>query len=213
MVIFIMRIVVIVFMLIWIMVFIANKIPRKLPHKRKQWWVIAHILFVIVYFCGVTGQLVILLSTASFSKKESIHAGLEFIRYFDDYLTIPGAMGSLFTGIWIALRTNWGGLTTYYWIIAKWVGNIVAILLGSTITGNAVHNLFPKILSSDVEPSQNPLYHQSRQILFSGIGISLTILTFLVVISYLKPWGKRKKISSEANRKRNNPFSKSKQTE
>ncbi|MCK1991188.1 DUF2269 family protein [Peribacillus muralis] len=192
MVVFVLLITAILLMLIFIMVLIANKISRKLTHKRKQWWLIAHILFVIVYFSGICGQLVVLLSMSSFSEKESIHAGLEFISYFDDYLTIPGAIGSLVTGIWIALRTNWGGLTTYYWIMAKWIGNIFAILLGSSITGNVVHNLFPKILSSDVEPLQNPLYLQSRQILFMGIGISLTILTFLVVISYVKPWGKRK---------------------
>ncbi|PJN90142.1 DUF2269 domain-containing protein [Bacillus sp. mrc49] len=193
MIVFIIRVAVILLMLILTMVFIAKKIPRKMPHKQKQWWVIAHILFVIVYFCGIAGQSVVLFSMASFSEKGSIHAGLKFISYFDDYLTIPGAMGSFVTGVWIALRTNWGGLTAYYWIMAKWIGNIFAILLGSTITGNVVHNLFPKILSSDVEPSQNPLYFQSRQILFLGMGISLTILTFLVVISYLKPWGKRKK--------------------
>ncbi|AOH55374.1 hypothetical protein ABE28_013525 [Peribacillus muralis] len=201
MVIFIIRVAAILLLLIGLMVFIAKKVTKKWTIKRKRWWVIAHILFVIVYFCGIAGQLVVLFSMASFSDKESILAGLKFISYFDDYLTIPGAMGAFVTGIWIALRTNWGGLTTYHWVITKWVGNIFAILLGSTITGNVVHNLFPKIISSDVQPFQNPLYFQSRQILFLGMGISVTILTFLVVISYLKPWGKRKKFDRKGRKK------------
>ncbi len=51
-------------------------------------------------------------------------------------------------------------------ILTKWIGNMFAILLGSSITGNVVYNLFPKILSSDLHPLQNPLYFQSRRMLF-----------------------------------------------
>jgi hypothetical protein len=86
---------------------------------------------------------------AFFSEEAQIYIGILFISYFDHFLTIPGALTSLFTGIWLALRTHWGGLTKYYWVLAKWIGNICAILLGSSITGNVVSNLFPQILSSD----------------------------------------------------------------
>ncbi len=138
------------------------------------------------------GQLLVTVAMTFFSEKAQIYVEILLISSFDHYLTIPGALASLFTGIWLALRTHWGGLTKYYWVLVKWIGNMCAILLGSSITGNVVYNLFPKILSSDLQPLQNPLYFQSRQMLFIGIGISFILLGSLVIISYIKPWGKRK---------------------
>ncbi|TEB07685.1 hypothetical protein Psch_01240 [Pelotomaculum schinkii] len=43
-----------------------------------------------------------------------------------------------------------------------------------------------------IHPLQNPAYFHSLKILSIGIIISLAIFVFLVVISILKPWGKRK---------------------
>ncbi|QCR30538.1 DUF2269 domain-containing protein [Priestia megaterium] len=173
-------------------VFISKKLLKKLTRRSKQWWLIIHALSVIIYFGGIFGQLLVTSSMAFFSDQSQIYVGILFISYFDHYLTIPGALASLFTGIWLALRTQWGGLTKYYWVLTKWIGNMLAILLGSSITGNVVYNLFPKILSSDLHPLQNPLYFQSRRMLFWGISISFILLAFLVIISYIKPWGKRK---------------------
>jgi hypothetical protein len=53
---------------------------------------------------------------AFFSEEAQIYIGILFISYFDHFLTIPGVLTSLFTGIWLALRTHWGGLTKYYWV-------------------------------------------------------------------------------------------------
>lgn len=44
-----------------------------------------------------------------------------------------------------------------------------------------------------MNPLQNPVYVENRRLLVMGTLVSLFLLTFLVVISYLKPWGKRKK--------------------
>jgi len=173
-------------------VFISKKLRKRLTRRSKQWWLIIHVLSVIIYFGGIFGQLLVTSSMTFFSDQSQIYVGILFISYFDHYLTIPGALASLFTGIWLALRTHWGGLTKYYWVLTKWIGNMLAILLGSSITGNVVYNLFPKILSSDLHPFQNPLYFQSRRMLFGGISISFILLAFLVIISYIKPWGKRK---------------------
>lgn len=107
---------------------------RKLSSKQKNWWLIAHIFFIIIAFSGLIGQLLLTSSTTFITDREHIFAAHLFIVYFDDYLIIPGAFGSLITGIWLAVRTHWG-FTKHYWIIAKWIGNIAAILLGSTIIG------------------------------------------------------------------------------
>ena len=131
------------------------------------------------------------ISTTLVGYEEHIYADHLFILFFDNFLIIPGGFGCLITGVWLAVRTQWG-FTKFYWIIAKWVGNILAILLGSTIIGLRIHNTFPEIFSLNSYPLQNPAYLDNRFMLFIGISICLSILLFLVIISYLKPWGKRK---------------------
>ncbi len=192
MLIFIITLLATLLLLTFLCVFLSKNLRKKLAKTNKQCWLIAHVLAVIIYFSGVFGQLLVTISMTFFTEQSEIYTGILFISYFDHYLTIPGALASFFTGIWLALRTHWGGLTKYYWVLIKWVGNMLAIFFGALITGNVVYNLFPKILSSGLHPLQNPLYLQSRRMLFLGIGISMSLLTFLVIISYLKPWGKRK---------------------
>ncbi|WP_146160473.1 hypothetical protein [Desmospora activa] len=61
-----------------------------------------------------------------------------------------------------------------------------------------IHDTFGEIFSSQLPPLGNPMYLENRQMLFVGIAISLSILSFLVIISYIKPWGKRKKYKKKA---------------
>ncbi|MEG6615182.1 hypothetical protein V6C27_01910 [Peptococcaceae bacterium 1198_IL3148] len=75
--------------------------------------------------------------------------------------------------------------------MAKWIGNILAITFGATYVRIAIDNsLSTSNIISGLYSLQNPAYLESRQFLFIGIAISITILFLLVVVSYLKPWGK-----------------------
>lgn len=176
-----------------LLVFFGNRISKNLSINKKKWWVIAHVIFVIMYFAGLLGELVMAVSTIFPKFEDHIYAAHMYILFFDNFLIIPGGFGCLITGIWIAVRTNWG-FTKYYWIIAKWIGNILAILLGSAIIGLRIQNEIPKILSIELYPLQAQEYLNNRMMLFVGIVTCLVILLFLVVISYLKPWGKRKTV-------------------
>lgn len=179
-----------ILMLIALLVFIGNRMSNKLSANKKKWWLIAHVIFVMAYFAGLLGELVMAVSTTLAHFEEHIYAAHLYILFFDNFLIIPGGFGCLITGIWLAVRTNWG-LVNYYWIIAKWVGNILAILLGSSMIGLRIHNTIPQILSLELFPLQNEAYLSNRMMLLVGIAACLVILLFLVVISYLKPWGKR----------------------
>lgn len=181
----------IIVILVALLVFVGNRMSRKMPAGQKKWWLVAHVIFVILYFAGLLGELVMAVSTTLSDFAAHIEAAHLYILFFDNFMIIPGGFGCLITGIWIAVRTNWG-FANYYWIIAKWVGNILAILLGSSIIGLRIHNTIPQLLALDLYPLQNEAYLNNRMMIFVGIAVCLVILLFLVVISYLKPWGKRK---------------------
>lgn len=175
---------------------VEKRISKKFNAKRKRWWLISHIAFVLIYFSGILGTLLLALTTLYTSVGEEIYAAHLFIQYFDWFLIIPGAFGSLITGFGLAVGT-WG-LTKHYWVIAKWVGNAAVILFGAVFMRIWIHDAFGEIFSSQLSPLNNLFYLENRQMLFIGIAISLSMLSFLVIISYVKPWGKRKKYKSKA---------------
>ncbi len=159
----------------------------KLPVTAKKWWLFAHAIGVVVYFGGVLGTMLLALSTKMTTDSQQIYSAHHFMSLFDWYFIIPGAFTSLITGLVLAVRTSWG-VTGYYWVIAKWIGNIGMIMFGGTFMRRWIHG---HIAVSAASPLQNPAYLHNRQLLFIGIAISLSGLIFLTAISYLKPWGKR----------------------
>ncbi|WP_081824381.1 hypothetical protein [Paenibacillus sp. UNC451MF] len=161
----------------------------RLDAKRKKWWVIFHVLFVIMYYTGVLGNFVLTLFTLYIKDRELIYAAHYFIKYFDLYLIVPGALGSLATGLWLAVGA-WG-ITTYYWVIMKWVGNLMTIFFGSIFIGTWIEKALDALSLKELEPMQNPEYLHSQKMILTGSVIVLAILIFLTAISYLKPWGKR----------------------
>lgn len=161
-----------ILLLVLLMMRLARLRP-KLTVMEKKWWMIIHITGVVIYFAGGLGSLTLVL----LGKSELFGIARRFVEYFDWFLIIPGAFISLLSGFWISLRTSWG-LTRYWWVIAKWGVNIGAILYGSTLMRRWIH-----------EGASSP---EGWRNLLIGAVISVSILVFLVVISYLKPWGQRR---------------------
>ena len=177
---------------------------NKLNIKQKNWLLIIHMFFVIIYVGGVFGMLLLAILTKFTTDNHLVYASHVFIKRFDHFLVIPGAFGSLITGIWLAIRTHWGGLTKHYWVLAKWIGNIVAIIFGSTYVRIWISDsLSTSQITNGIYPLQNPAYFENRQLLFVGLEICIALLFFLVVISYLKPWGKREKYSRNLRNSQN----------
>ncbi|HWI62478.1 MAG TPA: DUF2269 domain-containing protein [Symbiobacteriaceae bacterium] len=162
----------VILLLLLLLMRLARPLP-KLTVMQKKWWLIFHIAGVVIYFTGVLGSLALVL----LGRGDLAGPAHQFVQYFDWFVIIPGAFISLLTGFWIALRTSWG-LTRFWWVIAKWAGNIAAILYGSTLMRRWIH-----------EGGTAPA---GRQLLLLGTVISLSILVLLMVISYLKPWGQRR---------------------
>jgi len=99
-----------------VVLLISKLRKNKLNIKQKNGWLIAHILFVIIYFGGVLGMLLLAVLTKFTTDNDLVFASHVFIQDFDHFLVIPGAFGSMITGIWLAIRTHWGGLTKHYWV-------------------------------------------------------------------------------------------------
>jgi hypothetical protein len=180
-----------ILLLLAALVIAGRFITKKLTIKQKNWWLIAHILFVTVYFSGLFSTLLLAgMTTTIITDRAQIYAAHLFSKYSDWFLIIPGAFGSMVTGVWLSVRTHWG-FTKYYWIIIKILGNTVAILYGATFMRIWFDQTVALSSVSQVNILQNPAYLHNRLMLITGSVISIAILVFLVIISVIKPYGKR----------------------
>lgn len=162
----------VILLLVLLLMRLARPRPKFTVTEKKAWMII-HIVGVVIYFTGVLGSLMLVL----LGKGELFGVARRFVELFDWLLIIPGAFISMLSGFWISLRTSWG-LTRYWWVVAKWTVNIGAILYGSTLMRRWIH-----------EGANSP---EGWRNLLTGTVISVSILLFLTVISYLKPWGQRR---------------------
>jgi uncharacterized membrane protein len=161
----------------------------KLTVTAKKWWLFAHVMGVAMYFAGILGSLLLAFMTTRVHGSSLAAAAPQFVHFFDWFLIIPGAILSLITGLVLAVRTNWG-LTSYYWVILKWAGNIATIMFGATVMRRLISGL-ANAAASEADPLGSALVAHSRAGLLLGAAVSLATLLFLSAISYLKPWGKR----------------------
>lgn len=171
-------------------VMIGRRMAGKLTIRQKHWWRVLHLVSITVYFSGVLGSLLLAVFTTRTTDEDLIYAAHVFIQYFDWFLIVPGAFASIITGLWLAVRTHWG-FAEYYWVVAKWAGNVIAVLYGATFLRIWMEGALHASMTG-VHPLENPAYLHSRELLFVGMAIALAILVVLTVISVFKPWRKRK---------------------
>lgn len=187
---------IILLLIIGVTTWFGKRISVKMKAKKKSRWLVAHLIFIVLMFNGTIGILILILLTFTLTDSAELYAAHYFMQYFNWFLIIPGGMGALFTGVWLASRTAWG-LTKYYWIICKWVIHSSAIVLGSVFLVIWLEVNIDGLFSTNINPLDNPDYLWNRQWLLIGFITSLAMSLFLVVISLTKPWGMRRKYRNE----------------
>ncbi|MHC0564796.1 hypothetical protein ACYEXS_35015 [Paenibacillus sp. MAH-36] len=100
-------------------------------------------------------------------------------------------IGTIVTGLLLSVWTHWG-LVKYYWIIAKEILSLLALILGPI--GMYIYTLQGISLITDVgvEGANQGALVVNTLSLFIGIGLQLISLVSMFLLSVFKPWGKRK---------------------
>lgn len=154
---------------------------------------IFHLFFAILWIGGGIALVLIFFSVNPINGDE-LYMRSRIIQIIDDFLIIPGAMGSLLIGIVYGVWTNWG-FFKYKWIIFKWILTIAQILFGTFILGPWVNeNVEIAFRLRDAAMNDATLLHnlQMSQI-WGTVQVVILVLSFLVV-SVLKPWKAKKKV-------------------
>lgn len=145
------------------------------------------------FWLGAATSVVLLQCLKGWSEDGRLLLALnENFSILDFALIIPGSIGSAVTGFVMCKKTSWC-FTRYWWIMAKGLMTIAAILVGTAFLGPWQMKM--------VELSRQPgnASYDAIRVLFTAVGfLQVIMLVCIVTISALKPWGKRAAKQKEA---------------
>ena len=115
------------------------------------------------------------------------------MKMIDDLIIIPGAVGSLLTGILYSAFTNWGWFK-HRWITIKWIINIFGVLFGTFFLGPWLNSLPLISIEKGINALADPLYSTNLEMLrlFGTFQVSTIVLA--LVLSVLKPFRDKKQV-------------------
>ncbi len=165
-------------------------IVKKIGFKGKAWLKGFHIFFACAWLGTGISMMLLSLIKGLTPNGDELYAVNASIKLLDEYIIIPAAFGSLITGLFISLFTNWG-FFKFKWVIVKWVATITQIVFGTFFLGPWTNEAFA---IADVERGlalQNSTYLHDRQMNLIFGSLQLLLLMAQIFISTIKPWGKR----------------------
>lgn len=159
----------------------------------QKWLKAIHLIFVCCWLGGVFVLCLLFIPKASVESGGELYGINRAIHWADmGIVVILGVFGSLLTGLLYSWKTNWG-FFKHRWILVKWVIAIGVTIFGTVVLGPIEKELltisYQLGLASLTDPKYLALEYWQK---VSGL-IPLVLLIFAVIISVLKPWGKKQK--------------------
>jgi len=113
------------------------------------------------------------------------------MKLIDDFVIIPGGVGSLLTGLLYSIFTNWGWFK-HKWVTTKWAINLFGVIFGTFWLGPWLNAMPPISKIEGLKALINPVFAHNQRMLYIFGTFQLATIIFAVFISILKPWKRRK---------------------
>ena len=166
---------------------------KKLSLKQKHWLLSAHIIFAALWTGTVLSMFLISWSNKSSTNRETLYALHSVVNLLDDYVVIPAAIGSVLTATFLCWLTNYG-FTKFWWVISKWFLSISLIVFGTFWLYPWSNNAEAIANEQGLAAFENRLYSWDIQGIIMGSIVQAILLSVIIAISVIKPWGRRKLI-------------------
>jgi integral membrane sensor domain MASE1 len=178
-----------------------NQKPFKLSLQQKNWILSFHIGFATLWTGTVVSMFLIALRNQDTTNSDILFALNSAIVLLDDVVVIPAAIGSVVTATLLCWQTNYG-FFKFYWVIAKWILTLGLVIFGTFWLfpwGNAAEEI---ALSEGLNAFKNSVYVFDARGVLIGSLIQVSFLFIIIVISTLKPWGRRAAKKTNADNSR-----------
>lgn len=163
---------------------------KKLTPKGLRWLKGFHLLAASCWIGGALALLTLYFLKSGISDGGELYGVNRSIHHVDmNIVVLPGAVGSLLTGLVYSLFSHWG-FFRHRWITVKWVATVAAIVFGTFWLGpweTAMMEISGKL---GISALQDPAYLRSQYLNLAFGGLQTATLIVLVFISIFKPWKK-----------------------
>lgn len=160
----------------------------KVGAKGRQWLRGLHFLLAGIW---VGGGLALFLLQGAAKGGEEVYGVTAAMRLVDDAVIIPGALGSLISGLLLSWLTPWG-FFKHRWITVKLALNVAAIIFGTFWLGPWVNGQAAIAAAERAAALTNPAYLYNAKMNYIFGGVQVAVIMALFFVSALKPWGKGK---------------------
>jgi F0F1-type ATP synthase assembly protein I len=167
-----------------------NKRFFKLSLHQKNWVLSFHIGFAALWTGTVLSMFLLAFRNSKTANADILFALNSAINLLDDVVVIPAAIGSVVTATILCWQTNYG-FFKFYWVITKWILTTGLIIFGTFWLfpwGNAAEAIAQ---SEGLTAFNNPVYRFDATGVLFGSVLQVSCLCAIILISTLKPWGRR----------------------
>lgn len=156
------------------------------PGQRKL-VVVVHIIVSVGLLGLSTALLVLGIVAAATSDLATSQAAYRSMGIFTRGVVQPTAVLTVVSGVILSLGTQWG-LVRHYWIVAKIVLTVAAILCGMLIVGPHVQQAIEA--TSGSTPLTTPDLGTTQLVLIAATAANVLMLGAATFLSVYKPWGR-----------------------
>ena len=167
----------------------------RLKMNQRNWLLSLHIATGGLWFGTALCSVALALSIVLLEPEEAIH-GINLARnILGQYIIMPAAVCSVITGVLLCGFTHWG-FFKHDWVMAKQLVTLLLIVLGSVWLGPMTKEMTVLSAAGRSQVLQSPDYLTLQTtVTLVGALQTLALLT-VIIVSTLKPWGKRKAVQS-----------------
>jgi hypothetical protein len=163
---------------------------KRLGVKQKNWLLSLHVASGGIWLGTALCLVAVAIVKGNTANGDELYGINSTLKLMDDWVIIPTATLSLITGGLLCWLTIWG-FTKHYWVIVKWIATVMLIITGTIWLGPWLNAMTAISQSDRLHALQDPLYLFDRQGVILGGLIQTICVVAIVVISFLKPWGRR----------------------
>ena len=153
---------------------------------------IFHLLGVCFWLGGAVSLLVLNLKNPVAISEGMLYGINTASHLIDLWVIAVGALGCIITGLIYGVFTTWG-FFKHKWIIAKWLLIIIAFITISIFLAPSIESMLNLSKESGTNALRNNDYLAVKATHLYWSVFQVILYSVMVIISVIKPWGKRKK--------------------
>jgi uncharacterized membrane protein len=157
---------------------------RHLKLRARKPLLVAHVIVSAAWLGAVVANLFMGISAAATSRAELADAYYAVMDRLVNNLMPPAAIGTLATGLLLGLTTKWG-LLRHYWVLAKLVLAVAAVLVGVTAIDRAIQDTIAARAAARSATASD--------LLLPAILATPTMLATAATLAIAKPWGRTRR--------------------